>query len=87
MKSSCPQSAASHWCERLPASAFEQCYALRLRSDEELAEDPDMRDIEHELLTPHALARGFMTATKGSPDESRSARVILKDKSHTYPWV
>ena len=27
----------------------------------------------------HALARGFMTTTKGTPDESRSARVILKD--------
>ena len=66
-------------CERLPPHAFEQCYALKLRSDEERAEDPDMHDIEHELLTAHALARGFMTATKGSPDESRSARVILKD--------
>ena len=66
-------------CERLPPSAFEQCYALKLRTEEERAEDVDMHEIEHELLTAHALARGFMTSTKGTPDESRSARVILKD--------
>ena len=66
-------------CERLPPHAFEQCYALKLRSDEEREEDTDMNELPRELLCAHALARGFMTATKGTPDESRSARVILKD--------
>ena len=65
--------------QRLPKSAFEQCYSLRLRSDVEREEDPDMPDLARELLMAHALARGFMTTTKGTPDESRSARVILKD--------
>lgn len=32
-----------------------------------------------ELLSSYARARGFMRAGKGSPDESRAARYILKD--------
>jgi len=65
--------------ERLSASAFEQTYALRLRTQAEREDDPDALELPRELLMAHALARGFMTATKGTPDESRSARVILKD--------
>ena len=68
-----------HLVGLLPPEAFEEAYAIKLRNDEERADDPDMPDLAHELLTAHALARGFMTATKGAPDESRSARVILKD--------
>lgn len=66
-------------CERLPPECFEQCYTLKLRTDEERAEDPDMPELARELLVAHALARGFFTATKGVPDESRSSRIILKD--------
>ena len=36
-------------CERLPPSAFEQCYALKLRSEEERSEDVDIREIERSL--------------------------------------
>jgi hypothetical protein len=38
-----------------------------------------MPELARELLSAHALARGFMTATKGAPDEARSSRVLLKD--------
>ena len=43
-------------CERLPPAAFERCYAIKLRSDAERADDPDMPEIARELLVAHALA-------------------------------
>jgi len=66
-------------CERLSVTDFEQTYAIRLRTAEERMDDPDAPEIAREVLMAHALARGFMTTTKGTPDESRSARIILKD--------
>ena len=66
-------------CERLHKSAFETSYALKLRTDEERAEDPDLPDLAREVLMAHALARGYMAAGKGTPDEQRSARILLKD--------
>ena len=50
-----------------------------LRTEEERGEDPEAPEPARELLIAHALSRGFMTTTKGSPDESRSARIIIKD--------
>jgi len=64
--------------ERLGTAAFEHVYTIRLRSQEVLEEDPDAPEMAREVLMAHALMRGFMVM-KGIPDESRSARVILKD--------
>jgi len=66
-------------CSRLSPDDLLQAYGVRLRSDEEREEDPDAPELARELLIAHAISRGFMTATKGGPDESRSARIILKD--------
>jgi len=66
-------------CKRLSVHTFQETYVIRLRSEEEREDDPDAPELARELLMAHALARGYMTATKGTPDESRSARIILKD--------
>uniref|UniRef100_A0A7S2DHV6 G domain-containing protein n=1 Tax=Haptolina brevifila TaxID=156173 RepID=A0A7S2DHV6_9EUKA len=66
-------------CQRLSVRDFQETYVIRLRSQAEREEDPDTPELARELLMAHALARGYMTATKGTPDESRSARIILKD--------
>ena len=64
---------------RLPPGAFFEAYGVRLRTEEERGEDPEVPEPPRELLIAHALSRGFMTSTKGSPDEARSARIIIKD--------
>lgn len=65
--------------ERLPVEYLERKYTLRIRSQQEREDDPDAPELAREVLVAHALARGYMTATHGVPDEARSARVILKD--------
>jgi large subunit GTPase 1 len=42
-------------------------------------DDPDSPEPARELLIALALSRGFMVNTKGGPDESRAARILLKD--------
>ena len=66
-------------CGRLGPDAFFDAYGVKLRSAAERADDADAPDEARELLIAHALSRGFMSSSKGGPDESRSARVILKD--------
>jgi large subunit GTPase 1 len=50
-----------------------------LRSEAERLDDPDSPEPARELLIALALSRGFMVSTKGGPDESRAARILLKD--------
>ena len=64
---------------RVSVEQFERTYVLKLRPDAEREDDPDAPELAREMLMAHALARGFMTNTKGTPDEARSARVLLKD--------
>lgn len=56
-----------------------QAYGVRLRSEADRLDDPDSPEPARELLIAMALSRGFMVATKGGPDESRAARILLKD--------
>ena len=65
--------------QRISREAVFQTYGLKLRTGEEIVDDPEAPELARELLMAHAISRGFMTATKGGPDESRSARIILKD--------
>ena len=59
--------------------AFFHAYGVRLRTDAEREDDADAPEPARELLMAHAIARGYMTTTKGSPDVSRSARILIKD--------
>ena len=54
-------------------------YGIRLRTEAERLDDPDAPEPARELLIALALSRGFMAATHGGPDESRAARILLKD--------
>jgi ribosome biogenesis GTPase A len=66
-------------CERIPRDAIERCYKISLpRPDVAAGEDPHRAPTPEEVLSAHGLARGFMTG-RGTPDHSRSARVVLKD--------
>jgi large subunit GTPase 1 len=75
-----------HWiCNRISAEQFESTYNLKLP---ELTESVDQLSlISHsagrcanadDLLSTYARQRGFM-ASSGRPDDSRAARIILKD--------
>ncbi len=66
---------------RLGPDAFFHAYGLRLRTESERleADDGDAPEPARELLIALALARGFMSHTKGGPDESRASRILLKD--------
>jgi large subunit GTPase 1 len=57
-------------CRRIPATILELIYGIRL---------PNHPPMPHELLSVIALMRGFMKAGYGMPDESRVARLLLKD--------
>ncbi|XP_026325126.1 large subunit GTPase 1 homolog [Hyposmocoma kahamanoa] len=64
--------AMARLCQLVSRHTFEQKYGLLLPQDQ--AGDLDYKQI----LTAHAFNRGFMTAA-GQPDQSRSARLLLKD--------
>jgi len=67
-------------CDRIPRDELELKYGIRLPlPNPELNEDPDRNPTAQELLQSFAFARGYMRAGFGTPDESRAARVILKD--------
>ncbi|XP_034002613.1 large subunit GTPase 1 homolog [Trematomus bernacchii] len=69
--------AISHICQAIPRHVLEGIYGfniIRPREDE----DPDRFPSSEELLMAYGYMRGFMTA-HGQPDQSRSARYILKD--------
>ncbi|KAK5931734.1 hypothetical protein CesoFtcFv8_000028 [Champsocephalus esox] len=66
-----------HICQAIPRHVLEGIYGfniIRPREDE----DPDRFPSSEELLMAYGYMRGFMTA-HGQPDQSRSARYILKD--------
>uniref|UniRef100_H2YG08 Large subunit GTPase 1 homolog n=1 Tax=Ciona savignyi TaxID=51511 RepID=H2YG08_CIOSA len=62
---------------RIPRKVVEVTYGVNIQKPKE-GEDPNRSPTASEILSAHALSRGFMT-THGQPDDSRSARVILKD--------
>ncbi len=64
-------------CRRIPRTLLEHVYGVGLPAPAD-HEDPHRPPNSHELLEAYAYIRGFMTA-HGSPDESRAARLVLKD--------
>ncbi|XP_045495906.1 large subunit GTPase 1 homolog [Colias croceus] len=64
--------AMARLCQLVSKHTFEEKYGLLLPENEST-------DLEYKMiLTAHAFNRGFMTAA-GQPDQSRSARLLLKD--------
>lgn len=64
-------------CTFIPRHILEDQYGMLMAKPLE-GEDPNRPPHSEELLLAHAYNRGFMTAN-GQPDQSRSARYILKD--------
>lgn len=72
-------------CQRIPKYYLEYIYGIKLPEKQQsdgiengsksLEEYPSAR----ELLEAYALMRGFRKSGQGLPDESRAARIILKD--------
>ncbi|XP_035863217.1 large subunit GTPase 1 homolog isoform X2 [Sander lucioperca] len=69
--------AVSHICQLIPRHVLEGTYGINIIRPRE-DEDPDRPPTSEELLMAYGYMRGFMT-THGQPDQSRSARYILKD--------
>uniref|UniRef100_A0A8C7NHV8 Large subunit GTPase 1 homolog n=1 Tax=Oncorhynchus mykiss TaxID=8022 RepID=A0A8C7NHV8_ONCMY len=67
----------SHVCQTIPRDVLEGTYGINIIRPRE-DEDPDRIPNYEELLMAYGYMRGFMT-THGQPDQSRSARYILKD--------
>jgi large subunit GTPase 1 len=64
--------------ERIPKRVIELVYGIELPKPS-MEEDLERRPSSHEVLGAFAIARGFRTSFHGNPDESRAARVVLKD--------
>ncbi|XP_059050696.1 large subunit GTPase 1 homolog [Achroia grisella] len=64
--------AMARLCQLVSKHTFEEKYGLLL------PESDDSKLNYKQILTAHAFNRGFMTAA-GQPDQSRSARLLLKD--------
>ncbi|KAM3960709.1 nucleostemin 3 [Aphomia sociella] len=64
--------AMARLCQLVSKHTFEEKYGLLL------PESDDSKLSYKQILTAHAFNRGFMTAA-GQPDQSRSARLLLKD--------
>ncbi|XP_069550762.1 large subunit GTPase 1 homolog [Brachyistius frenatus] len=64
-------------CQSVPRHVLEGTYGINIIRPRE-DEDPDRSPTSEELLMAYGYMRGFMT-THGQPDQSRSARYILKD--------
>ncbi|XP_061593148.1 large subunit GTPase 1 homolog [Cololabis saira] len=69
--------AVSFVCQTIPRHVFEGTYGVNIIRPRE-DEDPDRLPTSEELLMAYGYMRGFMTS-HGQPDQSRSARYILKD--------
>lgn len=67
----------SHICQMIPRHVLEGTYGINIIRPRE-DEDPDRHPTSEELLMAYGYMRGFMTS-HGQPDQSRSARYILKD--------
>lgn len=71
---------------RVPRHYLEQSYGVMLPKPAE-HEAPDRPPTAFELLTAVAFIRGFMS-TKGVPDASRAARLLIKDiTSGKLIWI
>lgn len=64
-------------CNRIPRHILEDKYGILIAKPIE-GEDPNRPPHAEELLLAYGYNRGFMTAN-GQPDQSRSARYLLKD--------
>ncbi|KAL2090251.1 hypothetical protein ACEWY4_014939 [Coilia grayii] len=64
-------------CQTIPRAVLEATYGINIIRPRE-DEDPDRPPTAEELLSAYGYMRGFMT-THGQPDQSRSARYVLKD--------
>ncbi|XP_041646461.1 large subunit GTPase 1 homolog [Cheilinus undulatus] len=64
-------------CQSIPRHVLEGTYGINIIRPRE-DEDPDRHPTSEELLMAYGYMRGFMTS-HGQPDQSRSARYILKD--------
>lgn len=64
-------------CQTIPRSVLEGTYGINIIRPRE-DEDPERPPTYEELLMAYGYMRGFMTA-HGQPDQSRSARYVLKD--------
>lgn len=64
-------------CNLIPRHILEKTYGILISKPLE-GEDPKRAPYAEELLLAYGYNRGFMTAN-GQPDQSRSARYILKD--------
>ena len=62
--------------EKIPRIVLESVYGMRLPVPDEL--EGARLPYPHEVLREYGTLRGFMT-TRGTPDESRAARILLKD--------
>ena len=62
-------------CNRIPRAVLEHQYGINLTVG--IDDDATAAPKAHDIMGAFAQARGFMTT--GRPDESRAARVILKD--------
>ncbi|XP_022594900.1 large subunit GTPase 1 homolog [Seriola dumerili] len=69
--------AVSLICQTVPRHVLEGTYGINIIRPRE-DEDPDRPPTSEELLMAYGYMRGFMTS-HGQPDQSRSARYILKD--------
>ncbi|XP_038571625.1 large subunit GTPase 1 homolog isoform X1 [Micropterus salmoides] len=69
--------AVSLICQTIPRLVLEGTYGINIIRPRE-DEDPDRHPTHEELLMAYGYMRGFMTS-HGQPDQSRSARYILKD--------
>lgn len=65
---------------RLPMEVLENIYNVKVPKYNEIPLNEGLLEIStRNFLRAHALSRGFTKSTQGNPDESRSARYILKD--------
>lgn len=69
--------AVSLLCQRIPRGVLEIVYGINIALPQE-GEDLNRAPYAEELLYAYGYTRGFMTS-HGIPDESRSARYVLKD--------
>ncbi len=69
-------------CQRIPKFFLEAIYGITIntmKSIDTMSGFAQERPNAEQLLSTYARARGFMRSGFGAPDESRAARVILKD--------
>lgn len=72
-------------CQRIPREVLEEFYGIVMPKPGP-EEDPNRQATAEELLQAHAFIRGYMTV-HGSPNESISARFVLKDYVNVRTYV